>query len=51
MKFHQRFKRLIQREILCFRKQLYQRELAAKYQYGSVLFYRYDTWHRGTSLN
>jgi ectoine hydroxylase-related dioxygenase (phytanoyl-CoA dioxygenase family) len=31
-----------------FREQhLYPRELVAKYQFGSVLFYRHDTWHRG----
>ncbi len=31
-----------------FRQQhLYARELVAKYQFGSVLFYRHDTWHRG----
>lgn len=31
-----------------FRQQhLYARELVARYQFGSVLFYRHDTWHRG----
>ena len=26
---------------------LYPREVVARYQFGSVLFYRHDTWHRG----
>ena len=31
-----------------FRQQhLYARELVARYRFGSVLFYRHDTWHRG----
>lgn len=29
---------------------LYSRELVAEYQFGSVLFYRHDTWHRGTPV-
>ena len=34
-----------------FRKQhLYPREKYAKYKFGSVLLYRHDTWHRGTTL-
>lgn len=30
---------------------LYGREVVARYQFGSVLFYRHDTWHRGTPVN
>ena len=33
-----------------FRRELYEREVYAKYREGSVLLYRHDTWHRGTSL-
>ena len=29
---------------------LYAREVVAQYQFGSVLFYRHDTWHRGTPV-
>jgi hypothetical protein len=29
---------------------LYPRERRAAYRFGSVLFYRHDTWHRGTPL-
>ena len=29
---------------------LYAREVRARYQFGSVLFYRHDTWHRGTPV-
>ena len=29
---------------------LYSREKKVKYQFGTVLFYRHDTWHRGTEL-
>lgn len=29
---------------------LYAREKQARYQFGSVLLYRHDTWHRGTPL-
>ena len=37
-----------QPEAAQFREQhLYARELVARYQFGSVLFYRHDTWHRG----
>lgn len=28
-------------------RHLYPREVVAKYKFGSVLFYRHDTWHRG----
>jgi ectoine hydroxylase-related dioxygenase (phytanoyl-CoA dioxygenase family) len=38
-------------EVAEFRKQLYVREVKAKYRQGSVLFYRHDTWHRGTPVN
>lgn len=30
---------------------LYAREETARYKFGSVLFYRHDTWHRGTPVN
>lgn len=30
---------------------LYARESVARYRFGSVLFYRHDTWHRGTPVN
>ena len=30
---------------------LYARERLARYRFGSVLFYRHDTWHRGTPVN
>ena len=33
-----------------FRRTLYEREQVATYQPGTVLLYRYDTWHRGTPL-
>ena len=33
-----------------FRRELYEREVYAKYREGSVLLYRHDTWPRGTSL-
>ena len=34
--------------VAAFRQQhLYAREVVAKFQFGSVLFYRHDTWHRG----
>ena len=29
---------------------LYAREVLAQYQFGSVLLYRHDTWHRGTPV-
>ncbi len=29
---------------------LYAREKLARYRFGSVLFYRHDTWHRGTPV-
>ena len=29
---------------------LYAREVQAQYRFGSVLFYRHDTWHRGTPM-
>lgn len=38
-------------ETAAFRAEhLYAREKLAKYQFGSVLFYRHDTWHRGTPV-
>ncbi len=33
-----------------FRQQLYAREAKTQYRFGSVLFYRHDTWHRGTPV-
>jgi ectoine hydroxylase-related dioxygenase (phytanoyl-CoA dioxygenase family) len=32
-------------------EQLYPREVRARFGVGSVLFYRHDTWHRGTPLD
>jgi hypothetical protein len=38
-------------EVAQFRAQhLYPRESYAKFQFGTILFYRHDTWHRGTPL-
>ena len=38
-------------EIARFRAtHLYPREVRARYRAGTVLFYRHDTWHRGTPL-
>jgi len=31
-------------------KELYPREKKVKYSVGTILFYRHDTWHRGTPL-
>ena len=31
-------------------KHLYPREVRARFQVGTILFYRQDTWHRGTPL-
>jgi len=33
-----------------FREKLYAREAAVKYSPGTILFYRHDTWHRGTPV-
>ncbi len=33
-----------------WRASLYEREIYAGFQPGTVLFYRHDTWHRGTPL-
>ena len=33
------------------RQRLYEREVRCAYNIGSVLFYRHDTWHRGTPLS
>ncbi|NRA04541.1 MAG: phytanoyl-CoA dioxygenase family protein [Myxococcales bacterium] len=39
-------------EIAHFRDtHLYPREVRARFRVGSVLFYRHDTWHRGTPLH
>ena len=38
-------------EVARFRAEhLYPREVRARYDFGTVLFYRHDTWHRGTPL-
>ena len=37
-------------ETHAFRQRLYAREAAVAYRRGTVLLYRYDTWHRGTPL-
>jgi len=31
-------------------KELYEREVKTRYQMGDVIFYRHDTWHRGTPV-
>lgn len=33
-----------------FRSKLYEREIIPKFKIGDVLFYRLDTWHRGTPV-
>jgi hypothetical protein len=39
-------------EVARFRAEhLYPREVRARYRVGTVLFYRHDTWHRGTPLD
>eukprot|EP01060_Flectonema_neradi_P026272 TRINITY_DN35165_c0_g1_i1.p1 TRINITY_DN35165_c0_g1~~TRINITY_DN35165_c0_g1_i1.p1 ORF type:complete len:353 (+),score=47.97 TRINITY_DN35165_c0_g1_i1:47-1060(+) len=37
-------------EMASFRSGLYDQEYYANFKVGSVLFYRHDTWHRGTPL-
>jgi hypothetical protein len=37
-------------ELAQWREQLYAREVRARFRCGTVLFYRHDTWHRGTPL-
>ncbi len=37
-------------ELSDWRNTLYQRERYARYRPGDVLFYRHDTWHRGTPM-
>jgi hypothetical protein len=37
-------------EIASFRESLYAREQRVRFSPGDVLFYRHDTWHRGTPL-
>lgn len=41
---------LRQPELAPWRGSLYEREIRADYRPGDVLFYRHDTWHRGTPL-
>tara|TARA_Y100000816_G_C26050288_1_gene550608 strand:+ start:185 stop:1129 length:945 start_codon:yes stop_codon:yes gene_type:complete len=38
-------------EIYNFRKKLYDREIITSPNVGDILFYRLDTWHRGTPVN
>ena len=37
-------------EIYKFRQKLYNREIFADTNVGDILFYRLDTWHRGTPV-
>jgi len=37
-------------EVADFRERLYEREIIPRYKPGDILFYRLDTWHRGTPL-
>ncbi len=37
--------------LAAWRQSLYARECCAAYAAGDVLFYRHDTWHRGTPMN
>ncbi len=37
-------------EVHAFRRQLYTRERTVAYRVGTVLLYRYDTWHRGRPI-
>jgi hypothetical protein len=37
-------------EIAAFRSKLYDREQRTSFKPGTVLFYRLDTWHRGTPV-
>jgi len=37
-------------EVAMFREHLYEREVIPHYKQGDILFYRLDTWHRGTPL-
>lgn len=37
-------------DLAAWRASLYQRERVVRFQPGDVLFYRHDTWHRGTPL-
>ncbi|MGB1536291.1 MAG: hypothetical protein ACPHAN_01095 [Pseudomonadales bacterium] len=39
-----------QPEMFKFRTQLYNREVYVDFRQGDILFYRHDTWHRGTPL-
>jgi hypothetical protein len=38
-------------EVAEFRRHIYAREQRVRYSFGTILFYRHDTWHRGTPLN
>jgi hypothetical protein len=40
----------VQPEVAGWREALYDREVQVDYRRGDVLFYRHDTWHRGTPL-
>jgi ectoine hydroxylase-related dioxygenase (phytanoyl-CoA dioxygenase family) len=37
-------------ELADWRKTLYSREMKAAFKPGDILFYRHDTWHRGTPM-
>lgn len=37
-------------DLVAWRRALYERERVARFKPGTVLFYRHDTWHRGTPL-
>ena len=47
----ERYIREVDPEIADFReKELYSREIKTRYRIGDVIFYRHDTWHRGTPV-
>ena len=37
-------------EMARFRQRLYEREVELRYRAGTILLYRFDTWHRGSPL-
>jgi len=38
-------------DVAGYRKEMYERELHTAFQPGDILFYRHDSWHRGTPVN
>ena len=38
-------------DIFKFRQELYEREEQVEFKPGTMLLYRLDAWHRGTTLN